>query len=147
VIGRGLDDDPMTKEKFLTDKEAGLVVNQLKAAMGPGFSSLVEQCGGDNWQKDLVRFMPVSRSCKEAREKKGLSIKEAALALKVPQYRLKAVEGERAISIDPGVLEEYIKFLGLHSWFDNWIRANPDVYARLKQKAKQNEKGALQKLR
>ena len=74
--------------------------------MGPAFADFVNRPGGLEGYKDLIRFMPVANRCKEAREGKPLSIKEAALLLKVPQYRLNAIEGSRVTNIESEMLEK-----------------------------------------
>ena len=96
------------------------------AAFGFKISGMV----GRQRSKDTIRFRPVEVACKEAREKMGLTVKQAAEQMKVPQYRLQAVEENRSeIRVD--ILERYIEFLGLREWFSTWVANNLDVYQRI----------------
>jgi hypothetical protein len=45
--------------------------------------------------EETVRFLPVAKHCSAVRERKGLTISDAAKQLKVPQYRLLAAIGNR----------------------------------------------------
>ena len=121
----------MKRKKFLNDQEAGFVAEKIIDAFGAGFADLVNQFGGIERQKDLIRFMPVAERCKEAREGKSLSIKETASLLKIPQYRIKTIECGRVTEIESDVLEKYIDFLGLRRWFNQWIRRKTDVHERI----------------
>ncbi len=71
-----------------------------------------------------IRFAAVAAKCRESRELRGESIKDVAAQLRVPQYRLKAIEEPRAAEIDAEMLRRYIGYLGLGSWFSRWKRAN-----------------------
>jgi len=118
-------------KEFLRDEEASFVVERIKKALGPDMERLFDEILGPKGTEDLVRFLAVSQRCMEAREEKGLTVREAASLLKVPQYHLRGIEGTRGISIHPATLEKYIDFLGLGDWFDEWKRGNSDVYQRL----------------
>lgn len=73
----------------------------------------------------------VSGMCLSQREKKGFTLKQIALSLKVPQYRLKYIESSSVKNISVDILEHYIDHLGLRKWFDEWKKCNLDVYERL----------------
>lgn len=74
-----------------------------------------------------VRFMAVSSRIKERRDALGLSIQKAARLLKVPQYRLKAIEARHRREILPEVLDAYLDLLRLKPWFGKWRKANPGM--------------------
>jgi Helix-turn-helix domain len=76
-----------------------------------------------------VRLFSLAKRCSAARDRRGLTIADAAKELKVPQYRLKAIESCRAADVEPNVLEQYIRFLGLNRWFSRWVSANQDIPA------------------
>lgn len=82
--------------EFLNDREAGLVAERIKKALGSDFERALDKFLGPEGAKDLIRFLAVSRRCQKAREEKGLAIKEAASFLKVPQYHLRGIEGTSA---------------------------------------------------
>lgn len=118
-------------KEFLNDQEVSLVAERIKKALGPDFERLFNKILGPEGARDLIRFLSISRRCMKAREEKGLTVKEAASLLKVPQYCLKGIEGTRGISIHASTLDRYIDFLGLRDWFEEWKADNPDVYQRL----------------
>jgi hypothetical protein len=74
--------------------------------------------------QDNVRFISVSTHCQEAREMKGINIKEASFILKIPQYRLKAIESGGVSGIRPNDLHAYIKYLDLDKWYKRWKYSN-----------------------
>ena len=119
------------KKKFFDDRQAGFLAEGITAMLGPDFADLADQFGGIEWQKDLIRFMPVAERCKEARGKRYLSIKESASLLKVPQYRIKDIEGSRIRDIKLNILESYTDLLGIRRWFKKWIKSSADVYQRI----------------
>jgi hypothetical protein len=79
-----------------------------------------------------MRFMMVKNACKEAREKMGITIKQAAEQIKVQQFRLKGAEGDPGGHVTREALDKYIDFLGIRPWFIAWLKVNRDVYERLK---------------
>jgi hypothetical protein len=80
----------------------------------------------------LIRFLPVSNSCKTARMNRWFSIREIASTLNVPQYRLRAIEESRLRDVDLRVLESYVACLGLEAWYGKWKKANRRLVAGLK---------------
>lgn len=67
----------------------------------------------------------------EARVARGQSIKGVAEELRVPQYRIRAVEQGRANEIVPDVLAKYSAFLGLDRWCQRWATANQQLGIQL----------------
>jgi hypothetical protein len=55
---------------------------------------------------------------------KGINIKEASFILKIPQYRLKAIESGGVSGIRPNDLHAYIKYLDLDKWYKRWKYSN-----------------------
>jgi ribosome-binding protein aMBF1 (putative translation factor) len=79
-----------------------------------------------------ARLSSLRAKCTETREKKGLSIKDVAQQLKVPQYRIKDIEG--AGRIDAGnaeVLRRYVELLGIRRWVKRWVAANGELAMKL----------------
>lgn len=52
------------------------------------------------------------------------------VALKVPRYRLEAVEAGRLGELTPEIAHRYFIFLGIESWVKRWLRANPGLARR-----------------
>jgi len=63
--------------------------------------------------------------------KREVSIKEISSALKIPQYKLKAIEENDVHSIVPEILDRYIELLGLGEEFQKWMEKNREVYEGL----------------
>lgn|SRR3989338_7694945 len=124
-------------KRFISDKEASQLVSLMNAAFG--FKHITSLIGRQR-SKDSIRFRPVEVSCREARERMGLTIKQAARQMKVQQYRLHGAEGDISGEINLEVLERYIDFLGLREWFDMWVASNPDVYKRIEKWPSKNGK-------
>ena len=70
--------------------------------------------------QDNVRFISVATRCQEARVKKGINIKGASFVLKIPQYRLKAIEDGGISRICSNDLNAYVKYIGLYTWYKRW---------------------------
>ncbi|MGH2403270.1 MAG: helix-turn-helix domain-containing protein [bacterium] len=78
-----------------------------------------------------VRFGAVAARCAEARKELGLDVKQVAARLRVPQYRVQAIERGRLREIRGAVLIGYVSFLGLDSWLRRWVRANSALASEL----------------
>lgn len=116
--------------RLIGDKEVRLLAERVELALGDRLSRLL-RCYGVS-AEDHFRFRPLAARFEGARERHGLSLKTAALALRVPQYRLAAIEGSRIQDIDPTLVARYVEHLGLRSWFGRWMRANPELAQRLR---------------
>ena len=89
--------------------------------------------------EQTVRLFSLARRCAAARARSSLTIADVARELKVPQYRLKAIESCRAAEIEPNVLEQYIRFLRLNRWYSRWVIVNqgtPDTIGRSRSKTR-----------
>ena len=117
------------RRKILSEDEFRLILQRLKEVMGQPFIDLTEQYGLN--LEDNLRFQTVTVRLREAREDRGMSLKNAAAALKVPQYRLREIEDGRLKNILRDLLVAYVDFLKLKIWFGKWKRANPGLVARL----------------
>ncbi len=116
-------------KRFISKKEADLVLDKVAAAFGPVLADFINRDG--ERRTDMIRFMSVAHRCKEARERKALSVQEVASLLKVPQYRIKAIEDSRMTEVNPDTLEKYIDLLGILRWFNEWAKSNADVHQRI----------------
>lgn len=110
---------------ILTDAQVKLICKEMERAFG---LALPEQTKGHSLDMEwTVRFMAVSSRIKERRGALGLSIQKIARLLKVPQYRLKAIEAGHRREILPEVLDAYLDLLRLKPWFGKWRKANPGM--------------------
>jgi len=113
---------------ILTDDEVREVVRGIRTVFGDQFAAMAESRGIDLEQS--VRFRPVGKRCEERRCARGLSVKDVAKQLKVPQFRLRDIEAGRFRSIQPPVLAAYVSHLRLRRWYRRWERSSPEL-ARL----------------
>ena len=119
------------KTSVIDEETADLIVDKIHQLLGPHIIGISKSFGVDT--KALVRSRPLFHACRIALEKKGLTIKAAAGLLEVPQYRLKAIEGEGdSSSIKMDILERYVEFLDLQGWFKKWKKTNGDIYVQWK---------------
>jgi hypothetical protein len=81
--------------------------------------------------EESVRFDALAKRCSTRREAKGFSVPKLSKLLKVPQYRLKAVDQGKVREVDPTVMRKYVAYLGLGSWFRRWARENRELVGRL----------------
>ena len=110
----------------LTRRQAGLLVKRVNKALGLEVVAMLSASGLN--PNHLVRFLAIASRCRRRRQEMGLSLKEASQQLKIPQYRLRAIESGMLPQIALASLNAYIQFLGLAGQFTRWRRANKDVY-------------------
>ena len=110
------------KRKILTEKEVNLYAKLIQEMVGEVISNVPD--GYSINVQDNVRFISVATRCKESREMKGINIKEASFMLKLPQYRLKAIEDGGVSRIRTNDLKAYIMYLDLDKWYKRWKYSN-----------------------
>jgi hypothetical protein len=106
---------------ILSSTVAAALADQVVTLFDPPVREYIRTSGID--VTAIVRFQAVARRCREARENKSQTIKDVAVALKVPQYRLRAIEEVTLSEVIPEILDRYIEYLGLSSWYARWRRA------------------------
>lgn len=118
----------MNKSKFpsFNSEQADYFVKLVKEGLGTELAGIID--GSEVNMNHLVRFMHISKLCQARREERGLSFKDIASQLNIPQYRLKAIEKNSIQSIVPAIFDRYIEFLGLQDEFQEWLKENKDVY-------------------
>lgn len=115
--------------KILSDAEVRYMSRRLRKVLDPILGELSGQYGIEI--EDSVRFGAVATRLREARESRGLDLKAAAKAARVPQYRLRYMEQCNLRQLRPSDLNGYVDFLGLGRWFACWSKANSKLAARL----------------
>lgn len=114
---------------ILTDAEVQLLAAEMRRLLGPAFAEVTGISGFR--LGDTVRWLSLKARCEQARADRGLSLKEAAVAFKVPRYRLAAVEAGARGEFKPEIARRYFQFLGIEPWVRRWSRANPRIARRV----------------
>jgi hypothetical protein len=110
----------------LTRRQAGLLVKRVNKALGLEVAAMLSASGLN--PNHLIRFLPIASRCRRRRQEMGLSLKGVSQQLKIPQYRLRAIESGMLPQIALASLHAYIQFLGLAGQFARWRQGNTDVY-------------------
>jgi len=113
-----LDDFP----ERLTADEAGALADLVVDSLGPEVKSLMGRYGTS--PADMFLFMPVGKEFAAAREARGLTIKKISQQLRVPQYRLRAIENARVRDLRSDAVSKYAEFLNLTNWYQDWCSEN-----------------------
>ena len=117
----------MKKSDILNERQVATVSKLLRASMGD-VVGYAERRGVS--VEDTVRYMSLAARLREARESAGLSSKEVAKKLKLPQYRIRDAESS-AGNVVGDVLEKHVSLVGLGEWYNEWSRHNPDLAGRI----------------
>jgi hypothetical protein len=117
------------QRRLLTDEDVRFLAQRFKHMMGEPMSGLLQQ--HVILPEDHFRFGPFAMRLESARVERGLSLKDAAAALKVPRYRIAEIESSRTKNIDPDLLVRYVEHLGLKNWFGRWKKTNAVLAQRL----------------
>lgn len=78
---------------------------------------------------DTIRWQSLGARCAEARGARG--IRDAAIALDIPQYRLRAIEGGRFTEFRIDLARRYFRFLAIEEWVKRWCRPNRELATRV----------------
>jgi len=113
----------------INDETAEAAVSRIFESM-PALGVAMEKYGIN--PKFMIRFQPISKLCQKTREAKNLTIKQVAMQLNVPQYRLKDIEAASVEKIVFDVLEKYVDLLGLKDFFSGWAEKNKDIHQHIK---------------
>jgi hypothetical protein len=115
-------------------QEADVVVAKMKEMLGPELTAMVEKSGLNSNQ--MIRFQYIGTVCKVRRAERSLELKSVSKQLRVPQYRLKAVEGSDIGGILPDVLQRYAEYLSIDGEFEDWKQENTDIWDVIRGNAK-----------
>ena len=110
----------------LSRRQAEFVVKRVNEALGSEVAAMLSKSGLN--PNHLIRFLSIASLCRCRRQEMGLCLKEASQQLKIPQYRLRAIEAGMLPQIALASLHTYIQFLGLADQFARWRRSNTAVY-------------------
>lgn len=83
--------------------------------------------GNERHFENTIRYKSLSEKCRQTRESAGISLKQLAVELKIPQYRIRAIEEGRFGEIRYADLNGYLATIGLEKWYKKWAKANPSL--------------------
>lgn len=109
---------------ILADDEVRIVAGMFRKTIRETLGEDAFSKFGDVEAADFVRWASLRHTCQEAREELGLTIRDAALALKIPQQRLRAIEDGDNLDFEPPAAWRYFEFLGIQAWVKRWTAAN-----------------------
>jgi DNA-binding XRE family transcriptional regulator len=118
----------LKKTSILDGDEIKAITAELRVLI-PGLAEVADRMGHD--LEAGARLMSLKAKCTEVREKQGLSIKEVAKQLGVPQRQIKAIEAGRPNEGDALVLRRHIALLGIERWVKMWVAANAELAEKL----------------
>lgn len=78
---------------------------------------------------ETIRWHAVGARCAQARGARG--IRDVAIALGIPQYRLRAIEAGQLTEVRIDLARRYFRFLEIKDWIARWCRANRELAARV----------------
>ncbi len=78
--------------------------------------------------EDTIRWHALAARCREARGSRG--IRDVSVAIGIPQYRLRAIEGGLVREVRADFAWRYFRFLGIDAWVTKWCRANRELATR-----------------
>ncbi len=108
----------------LSSEQANNLVELVKAQMGETIVSTVNKYFNMN---QFIRFLFVSKFFEKKRKEFNLSLKDVSSKIKVPQYRVEAIENARLSEIQSEALKKYASLLGLEKGFEQWSAQNADI--------------------
>jgi hypothetical protein len=103
-----------------TEAEVKLLSAEVRRVVGAGWTAALDHSGISI--EDNIRWSLLGTRCRQAREALGVSIKEVAKGLKVPQYRLQAIETGTLRDVEPEIADRYFARLGITRWVARWAR-------------------------
>lgn len=105
------------------------IVAKLREAMGPEIMDICDRLGVDT--EAIIRYSPLGDKFRDERARLNLSIKEVAAQLKVPQYRIKAIEEGHFREINLEVFHKYCRLLKMDDYVADWCRKNAELAGEL----------------
>ncbi len=121
---------PIKTTDLLDDRQVAALSKLMKASVGDHVFEQARKRGVN--AEDIIRYTSLAARLREAREGAGLTIKQVAAQLRVPQYRIRDTESG-PLNVQDEVLRKYVDYLGLAEWYEDWRRQNPKLTKRISQ--------------
>lgn len=116
-------------QKIVDELGIDETVALIREAMGPELLDTFELLGVNT--ESRIRYSLLAARFEKGRVALDMTIKDVAALLKVPQYRLKAVEEGDFNLIVPGIFRRYCRFLELDETVESWVRENAALAGEL----------------
>lgn len=112
---------------ILTDREVQYLAGQVELALAavPQLTRAAVPSA-----EDIVRWSAVAARCRQVRDERGWTTKDAASALKVARYKIDAIENGPVRGYELEVAVRYFRLLGLETWIARWTRSNRELARR-----------------
>jgi hypothetical protein len=111
---------------ILGGPEIRLLHREVRRALVSSFPGIEAQLAHS---EDSTRWHALGEHCRQARGGRG--IRDVSVALGVPQYRLRAIEGGLLREVHAKLACRYFRFLGIDAWVADWCRANRELATRV----------------
>src|SRR5690606_4525819 len=119
-LERKLLNDPYA---FLSSADVRLLAREIRREFEASFGEI--DAVSDSRVEDSVRWRPLEARCAAARAPHGF--REMAAATRIPQYRLRAIEGGQLRAFRADLAWRYFRFLGIEGFASRWCRANREL--------------------
>ena len=122
-VERKLAKDPCA---ILSDGEIRVLDREVRRALVSSFPGIESRLAHS---EDSTRWHALAARCRQARGARG--IRDVSVALGIPQYRLRAIEGGLLQEVRVDLAYRYFHFLGIDAWVADWCRANRGLATRI----------------
>lgn len=112
---------------ILTDADVGLLHRELRRVLVSSLPTLPADIL--DRADDTIWWHALSARCAQARGARG--IRDVAIALGTPQYRLRAIDGGQFTEFRIDLARRYFRFLAIEDWVKRWCRSNRELATRL----------------
>ena len=115
------------RSAILNEAEVRLLNRELQRVLVSSFPTLPEDVL--DRADDTIRWHALGARCAQARGARG--IRDVAVALGIPQYRIRAIESGRLTELRLDLARRYFRFLAIEAWVERWCRANQELATRV----------------
>lgn len=115
------------RSTILKPAEIRLLTRELQRVMVSSFPGLPGNILDRS--DETIRWHALGARCAEARGARG--IRDMSVAVGIPQYRLRAIEGGRLTEFRLDLAQRYFRFLKIEDWVARWCRANRELATRV----------------
>jgi hypothetical protein len=123
-LEKKLSNDPYA---FCSSAEVQLLAREIRREFEASFGEI--DAVSDSRVEDSVRWRPLGARCAAARGPHGF--RDMAEATRIPQYRLRAIEGGQFGGFRADLAWRYFRFLHIEDFASRWCRANRELADRI----------------